>query len=51
MDSGICRVNAGVGAVKDYLLERQNKHTYFFEQLYSTQGSIGTQEILTLNLQ
>ena len=31
MDSVICRVNAGVGAVvavKDYLLETQNKHTH-----------------------
>ena len=50
MDSVICRVNAGVGAVvaiKDYLLETQNKQTHLFEKLYS----IGTQEILTMNVQ
>ena len=44
MDSVICRVNAGVGAVvaiKDYLLETQNKHTHLFEQLYNIQGNIG----------
>ena len=50
MDSVICEVNAGVGAVvaiKDYLLETQNKQTHLFEKLYS----IGTQEILTMNVQ
>ena len=44
MDSIICRVNVGertVVVIKDYLLQRQNKYTYFFEQLYSTHGNIG----------
>ena len=44
MDSVICRLNAGVGAVVaiiDYLLETQNNHTHLFEQLYSIQGNIG----------
>ena len=44
MDSFICRINAGVGAVvatKDYLLETQNKHIHLFEQLYNIQGNIG----------
>ena len=44
MDYVICRVNARVGAVvaiKDHLLETQNKHTHLFEQLYSIQGNIG----------
>ena len=40
MDSVICQVNGGVGAVaaiKDYLLETQNTHKHLFEQLYSIQ--------------
>ena len=44
MDFVICPVNPGVGtvvAIKDYLLERQNKYTYFFEQLYRTHRNIG----------
>ena len=43
MDSVIGRVNAGVEtvvAIKDYLLERQNKYTYFLKQLYSTHRNI-----------
>ena len=44
MDSVICRVNAIVGAlvaIKDYLLETQNKRTNLFEQLNNIQGNIG----------
>ena len=47
MDSVICRVNAGEGAVvaiKGYLLETQNKHTHLFEQLYNIQDNIGNKE-------
>ena len=50
MDSVICRVNAGVGAVvaiKDYLLETKKKkaHKDLFEQLHSIQANIGNTEV------
>ena len=63
MDSDICRVNAGVGAIVaiiDYLLETQNKHTQTrthtpthtcLNNCTAFKKILGTQVILTLNVQ